>query len=223
MQGRRRIAPGAAFLALLWALSTAAPGAPVAAECPFVPPFPTADDAIRSADEVLIGQIVTVDDAAELGLGLDQERTMALRVTEVLRGPRAGGDLVDVQYLQPNWPWGDRVGGTGEPYPSCSYLDFFVDPGDTIALALGAVQPRQRLEAEGISWIQSRTVYNAMRKIRDAGRLADLRYLAGLPQTDMVAAPTGAPSGRAGLPWLLILLAGVGAGAVSWHRAVRRA
>jgi|GEM_PF-2325132 len=220
MQGRRRIAPGAAFLALLWALSTAAP---VAAECPFVPPFPTADDAIRSADEVLIGEIVTVDDPAELGLGPDQGRVIALRVIEVLRGPRAVGDLVDVQYLQPNWPWGNLVGGTGEPFPSCSYLDFFVDPGGTIAPALGAVQPRQRLEDEGISWIQPRTVYNAMSKIRDAGRLADLRYLAGLPQTDMVAAPTGAPSGRAGLPWLLILLAGVGAGAVSWYRAVRRA
>jgi hypothetical protein len=217
MQRRRAIVPGAAVLALLCLLFAAAP---VAAECPFIPPFPAADDAIRSADEVFIGDIVGVADVAELGLSEEHQREIALRVTEVLRGPRSVGDLVDVQFLEPNWPW---MKGPGyEAFPSCSYLNFFVDEGDTIALALGAVQPRQRLEENGVSWIQPRTVYNAMSKVRTASRLDDLRYLAGLPQTDAIApVESGLARANAGHPWLLVV-AGLTAGFVTWRRSARR-
>jgi hypothetical protein len=206
-------AMGAAMLALLSLLLMATP---VAAECTYIPPFPAADDAIRSADEVLIGDIVAVTDVADLGLGPEHRRDIALRVTEVLRGPRAVGDLVDVQYLEPNWPW---TNGSGyDPFPSCSYLGFFVDEGDTIALALGAVQPRQRLEENGEAWIQPRTVYNAMSKVRTSSRLADVRYLAGLPPTDL-APPidSAAPRTDPGFPWLLMVV-GVIAGAITWRR-----
>ena len=217
MRRKRGTTAGAAFLALAWVLLTAAP---VAAECPFIPPFPQADDAIRSADEVLIGDIVPVTGAAELGLGPEQQREFALRVTEVLRGPRSVGDLVDVQYLEPNWPWA-KV-GSHEAFPSCSYLNHFVSVGDTVALALRAVQPRQRLKENGVSWIQPRTVYNAMSKVRNATRLGDIQFLAGLPQTDMADPTVEAPRSNSGLPWLVVLVAGVGAGCAAWYRTERR-
>ncbi len=208
---------GAASLAFGWASLTAAP---VAAECAYIPPFPVADDAIRSAEEVFIGDIVAVADVAELGLGAEHEREIALRVTEVLRGPRSVGDLVDVEFLEPNWPW-MKVAGY-EAFPSCSYLNFFVDEGDTIALAVGAVQPRQRLEDNGVSWIQPRTVYNAMSKVRTASRSDDFRYLAGLPQTDVASPIAPAPVGEhAGPPWFLVV-AGLTAGFVTWRRSARR-
>lgn len=216
MRRRRQTMPGATLLALAWVLLTATP---VAAECPFVPPFPPADDAVRSAEEVLIGDLVPVT-GAELGIGPEQEREFALRVTEVLRGPRSVGDLVDVQYLEPNWPWA-KVNDT-EPFPSCSYLNHFAREGDTIALALRAVQPRQRLEGIGVSWIQPRTVYNAMSKVRNASRLSEFRYLAGLPQTDVAEAAAHAPRTSSGLSWVAVLVAGVGAGFAAWYRTGRR-
>jgi hypothetical protein len=214
----RSILPGATILALLCLLFAVTP---VAAECPHIPPFPAADDAIRSADEVLIGDIVAVTNVAELGLGPEHQREVALRVTEVLRGPKTVGDLVDVQYLEPNWPWTNGPGY--DPFPSCSSLHFFVDEGDTIALALGAVQPRQRLEENGETWIQPRTVYNAMSKVRTSSRLADLRYLAELPQTD-VASPIDRDTlpEDSGVPWLPVVV-GLTAGFVTWRRSARRA
>jgi hypothetical protein len=218
MRRRRSIVPGAAILACMWLLLTVTP---VAAECPFIPPFPAADEAIRSAEEVLIGDIVAVTDVAQLGLAPDQQRAIALRVTEVLRGPKAVGNLVDVQYLQPNWPW---MNGPGyDAFPSCSYLDFFVEKGDTIALALGAVQPRQRLEENGETWIQPRTIYNAMSKVRTERRLDDFRYLAGLPQTDVASlVDRGQPLATPDVPWLLVAV-GITAGLITWRRSARRA
>ena len=74
-----------------------------AAECMFVPPFPRAEPAIRSAEEVIVGEIIRAS-AADLDLGPDQgERKMAMRVTEVLRGPKTVGDVVDVEYLEGRW------------------------------------------------------------------------------------------------------------------------
>lgn len=218
MHRRRTIVAGAAILAFGWTVLTAPP---VAAECPFIPPFPAADHAIRSADEVCLGDIVAVADVAAVGLSADHQREIALRITEVMRGPRSVGDLVDIQYLEPNWPW---MKGPGyEAFPSCSYLNYFVDEGDTIVLALGAVQPRQRLEENGVSWIQPQTVYNAMSKVRTSSRLGDLRYLAGLPQTDVIAPVDSAPARtNAGYPWLVVV-AGLTAGFVTWRRTARRA
>ncbi len=195
---------------------------PVAAECTFVPPFPRADGAIRSAQDVIIGDVVPVDDPADLGLGPDDgPREIALLVTEVLRGAHEVGDLVDIQYLRPNWPWWKYQSGNGQAFPSCAYLDFEVQVEETIALALGAVQPRQRLETDGQSWIQPRTTYNAMSKVRDADRLAEIRRLAGLPQTDMAPPEASASVLWPGLPWVLIVAIGTLAGAGAWYRAGR--
>ncbi|MDX6731783.1 MAG: hypothetical protein QOC54_1731, partial [Baekduia sp.] len=41
-----------AFAAALWTAG------PAAAECMFVPPFPKAEPAIRSAEEVIVGELI---------------------------------------------------------------------------------------------------------------------------------------------------------------------
>jgi hypothetical protein len=203
-------------------LATAAMAGTASAECMFIPPFPRAEPAIRSAEEVIVGDIVgaTADD---LDVGPNQgPRTMALRVSEVLRGPRAVGDLVDIEYLEPNWPWIKYRGGTGEAVPSCTYLLMEADIGDTIALALGAVQPAQRLERQDISWTQPRTTYNGMSKIHDDGDLAEIRRIAGLPETD--TAGGGVANARPAAPaWLLVVVLGAIAGGLSWRRTHHRA
>jgi hypothetical protein len=214
----RRLLRLAAPLILVAAATHAAAG-PAAAECTFIPPFPAAEPAIRSADEVFVGRIVQAS-AADLRLDPSQgPREIALRVTIVLRGPRAVGDLVDVENLEPNWPWIKYQGGTGEAVPSCTRLAFEVQIGDTIALALGAVQPTQRLEVDGVSWTQPRTSYNGMTKVRSEARLAEIRRIAGLPQTDMASQDRrdAAPA----WPWVLALGLGVLGGAASWRRASR--
>jgi hypothetical protein len=204
-----------AFAAALWTTG------PAAAECMFIPPFPKAEPAIRSAEEVIVGELVQVS-AADLDLGPDQgARKMALRVTEALRGPKAVGDLVDVEYLEPNWPWIKYRGGNGQAVPSCTYLLMEAEVGDTIVLALGAVQPPQRLEVQGVSWVQPRTTYNAMSKIRSRPKLAEIRRIAGLPETDV--SPKVAATGTAGpdLSWLLAIAVGTVGGAIAWGRAGR--
>jgi hypothetical protein len=193
---------------------------PAAAECPFIPPFPRAEPAIRSADEVIVGELVSAS-AADLDLGPNQgPRKMAMRVTKVLRGPKTVGDLVDVEYLQPNWPWIKYRGGNGQAVPSCTYLSMEANVGDTIALALGAVQPRQRLEVDGVSWMQPRTTFNAMSKIRSPALLAEIRRIAGLPETDMAPDVVAVSAARPDLSWPVAFATGVVGGAVAWWRAV---
>ena len=195
---------------------------PAAAECPFVPPFPRAESAIHSAEEVIVGRIVRAS-AADFDLGPNQgPREMALRVTEVLRGPKAVGDLVDVEYLQPNWPWIKYLGGNGQAVPSCTYLTMYANVGDTIALALGAVQPQQHLEVQGVSWMQPRTTFNAMSKVRSPALLAEIRRIAGLPETDMASEGVAASAARLDLAWGIAIAVGVLGGAVAWWRTGRR-
>jgi hypothetical protein len=195
---------------------------PAAAECPFIPPFPMAEPAIRSANEVIVGELVRAS-AADLRLGSSAgPRKMAMRLTEVMRGPKAVGALVDVEYLQPNWPWFKVRGGNGEAFPSCTYLSMKANVGDTIVLALGAVQPRQRLEVNGLSWMQPRTTFNGMSKIRSQTQLAEIRRIAGLPETDM---PPQVVAARAVHPdpcWPAAFALGVVGGAAAWWRIGRR-
>ncbi len=195
---------------------------PAAAECMFARPFPRAEPAIRSAEEVLVGELVRAS-AADLDLGPNQgPRKMAMRVTEVLRGPKAVGDLVDVEYLQPNWPWIKYRGGNGQAVPSCTHLITEANVGDTIALALGAVQPRQRLEVEGVSWMQPRTTFSAMSKIRSPAMLAEIRRITGLPETDLAPEVVAASAARRDLSWHVAFAVGLVGGAVAWWRAGRR-
>jgi hypothetical protein len=209
-----------ATLVLLFAVAHWTAG-PASAECMFIPPFPRAEPAIRSAEEVIVGELVS-GSAADLDLGPNQgPRKMAMRVTEVLRGPKAVGDLVDVEYLLPNWPWIRYRGGNGQAVPSCTYLVMEANVGDSIVLALGAVQPRQRLEVEGVSWMQPRTTFNAMSKIRRPALLAEIRRIAGLPETDM-ARDVAASAARRDLLWPAAFAVGVLGGAVAWWQSGRR-
>lgn len=183
--------------------------APAAAECSFVPAWPHITTAIRSAREIVVGTIVTDFAQSDLHLSADQApRDYALRIIEVLRGPRTPGDLMDVQDLLPNWPWTKSLAELA-PYPSCSSLH--TAPGETIALALDALMPRQRLANGNLHWIQPATRYNAMGVLRAVlpGRervtLRELRDLAALPETSTLAAPDAQPDR---VPVLVVLWIG---------------
>ena len=94
--------------------------------------------------------------------------------------------------------------------------------GDTIALALGAVQPRQRIEVEGVSWMQPRTTFNAMSKIRSRAQLAEIRRIAGLPETNTNPDVAAASAARPDPIWSVAFAVGVVGGAAAWRRAGRR-
>jgi len=209
------------FGCLFAILGLVATASPVAAECTYIPPWPAVTDAIRSARSVIIGTVVTDFNVTDLGLTQGTSRHLALRVTEVVRGDYKVGELVDIEYLDPNWPWSGSPDTA--PIPSCNGGPG--RPGDVIALALDAVQPAQRLADGSFSWWQPRTPYNAVGvvevgpqglKEREAVTLAEVRRLAALPQTDTLAE---APRGGTTSPAILALLAGSIGAALAWRRA----
>lgn len=173
--------------------------APVAAECPYLPPWPAITTAIPTAREIVVGEIVTEFDPddlhAEPGGGVPD---FVLRVTHVLRGAEEVGDLLDVQYLYPNWPQ-TRVAGESYTLASCTSLP--VAPGEVIALAFDAVQRGGPMRDSDVEWTQPPTRYNAVGVIkwnapghddveiwqqRERVSLSRLSTLASLPPTDAV-------------------------------------
>jgi hypothetical protein len=178
---------------------TALQGSPVLAECVYLPPWPPITTAVPSARSIIVGRIVTNFHESELHLPAGQEAPdYALRVTVVLRGPHRVGDLVDVEYLLPNWPQ-MRVAGDTESLASCSYLR--LAPGNLVALAFDALQPGGPMHENGVTWQQPPTRYNALGIIegpsyanefnlrREVVTLAQLRALAALPPTDTASVP----------------------------------
>ena len=132
---------------------------PVSAECMYLPPWPPITDAIPTAQVIVIGEVITATEA-DLRLGPDQgPRDYALRITNVLRGGARSGDLLDIQYLLPNWPQTQFNREFG-PTPSCTYLR--AAPGEVIALALNAVHSGGRMKERDQEWIQLPTRYNAV-------------------------------------------------------------
>lgn len=198
----------------------------VAAECPYLPAWPPISAAIGTARVIVVGEVVSDFDQTDLHLAPDQgARDYALRVTEVLRGDATVGDLLDVQYLLPNWPQTHVAGITGT-LASCSYL--YTTPGEVIAIAFDALQPGGRMTDGDQTWIQPPTRYNAMGVIRtseafdpdmspwnDRERvtLRQLRGLASLPMTDTVQ-PARDSSDRAPI----ILVVGLAAGLLALRR-----
>jgi hypothetical protein len=184
-----------AFAAATSVIGSTAP--PVSAECPFGDaPWPEITPAIRSARSILVGDVVTDFTNADLHLGADQgPRDYALRVTRVVRGEMRPGDLLDIQFLLPNWPQTHYSGADG-PSPSCSYMR--ASPGEVIALAFDALHPGGPMSANGEEWIQPPTRYHAVGVIKGPGgtfgtgayrervTLRQLRALASLPPTDTV-------------------------------------
>jgi len=170
---------------------------PVSAECGYLPPWPEITGAIPSAREVIVGEIVTDFNVAELNIPTNEGRDYALRVTHVLRGDRRPGDIVDVQFMYPNWPQTRYSGGT---LSSCTYLT--ATPGEVIALAFDALEPGGPMEHNRSRWVQPPTRYNALGVItgsesdplygtrRERVTLAQLQHLASLPPTDTLGPPS---------------------------------
>jgi hypothetical protein len=222
--GRRAISIAAAFVAAVSAIMLQA--LPVAAECPYLPAWPPITAAIGTARVIVVGEVVSDFNQADLHLGSDQgARDYALRVTEVLRGDAGVGDLLDIQYLLPNWPQ-TRFAGSDGILVSCTYLP--AAPGEVIAIAFDAVQPGGRMTDGDQTWIQPPTRYNALGVIRttepldedmspwhDRERvtLRQLRGLASLPMTDTVQ-PARDSSNRAPI----FLVVGLAAGLLALRR-----
>lgn len=192
---------------------------PVSAECSYLPPWPPITPAIPSARAIVVGEVVSDFDPAELHIPPDQERAYALRITHVLRGAMKSGDMLDIQFLGANWP--QVSSGSGGPYPSCAHPR--AAPGEVIALAFDALQLGGPMRSGNVKWIQPPTRYNAMGVIKGPGgsqgtngyrervTLAQLRSLAALPQTD-TAAPMpldAVPSSSTDMR-LLLLAGGLG-------------
>jgi hypothetical protein len=209
-----------AFAAATSVIGLGAP--PVRAECPYLPPWPDITDAIPTARKIIVGEVVTNFELADLHLGPNQgPREYALRVTEVLRGDARSGDLVDMQYLQPNWPQ-IRFSNSGAPLASCTYLR--AEPGEVIALAYDALHPGGRMQNLQYKWVQPPTRYNAVGVIRGPGgnagtsdyrqpvTLRRLRALAALPQTDTADPASSSPSGSGTSPLLVAALFVLGLG-----------
>ena len=187
----------------------------VSAECMYLPPWPPITDAIPTAQVIVIGEVVAATEA-DLRLGPDQgPRDRALWITHVLRGRARPGDLLDIQYLLPNWPQTqfDRAFG---PTPSCTYLR--TAPREVIALALDALRPGGRMQERDQEWIQPPTRYNAVGVLagpvgevgtddfREPVTLPRLLDLATIPRLDPDPPPPPSPDGTN----LLLLTALIG-------------
>ena len=212
-----------ASLAALGLLSLSA--SPVSAECSYVPPWPKATEAIQSAKAVIVGDVIEDFDMAEMGLSEASagRRLRALRVIEVLRGDYHIGQLVDIEPLTANWPWAWAGGDEGGPIGSCSTNPGWA--GDRIVLVLDAVQPKQQLQDTGQSWVQPRTVHNAVGVLeagptgldgRERVTMQVILRLVALPMTDTT--PRRQPLPNPGEPLAPAVLAGLLAGLLVWRR-----
>jgi len=187
-----------------------------AAECPFVPPWPPITIAIPSAEVIVVGDVIADFDPADLFTADGGSRTEAFRITTVIRGDKEVGELLDIQWMLPNWPW-DKTSDDTPAYPSCSHLQAV--PGETIALAIDALQPGVAMQTQDdVTWYQPPTRYNAMGVLvsidpsgswgadRERVTLSQLRELAGLPATDISMASIAQQQPR---PSLLPIVVGL--------------
>ena len=210
----------AVLIAFAAGMSAIALGAsPVRAECMYLPAWPEITPAIPTARAIVVGEIVTDFELADLHLGPNQgPRRYALRVTEVLRGDARPGDLIDVQYLVANWPQIRYRASDMTSEASCTYLR--AAPGEVVALAFDALRPGGPMSTNGVEWIQPPTRYNAVGVIKgpggDAGTdfyrervtIRQLRFLATLPATD--TADRVSPSTPASGANLLLIVGAIG-------------
>ena len=65
-------------------------------------------------------------------------------------------------------------------------------------------------------------MFNAMTRIRNPAMLADIRRIAGLPETDIAPEVVVASASQPDSSWGVAVAAGVVGGAVAWWRAGRR-
>lgn len=212
MSVRRALAGLAATVALLlWGAGAAR------AECPYFV-IPPATGAAGSARELLVGTVVE-------NVG-GQVADFRLRVDLVLRGSARAGEVRLVSQLYPGWPPGFNADGTvvlddqGRPSMPCAPIRAW--RGNVIALALGALAPDGRTRYNAASWISGDVPFETG---LPRTTLAEIRRLAGVPDTAALARPDGARGGHGVDPLPPILLAaGLGIGAaIGWRRGARGA
>ena len=146
----------------------------VNAECPWFP-VPSATNAARSAEEIIVGTVIE-------NIG-DSPEDFRLRIDHVLRGPDRPGDVRRFRSLYPRWPL--ARGANGELYPPCAPIPAW--KGDVIAFSLHATAPDEKTTYHGASWISG---YIPPYRRDDLPRttLEQMRALAALPRTDTSAA-----------------------------------
>jgi hypothetical protein len=227
----RHVAPVIVAIALA-APAFLATASPVAAECTFVPPLPRISMAVSTAKDLFVGDVV----AGGSGLNGPSVTTFTIRITEVLRGPAAVGQMRTLSEVAPNWPWTMPSDG-GKAYPSCSTL--LAVTGERVIVALGARTSGQILHQNGQSWFQPPTIFNTIALVsgsfeeghptldRQVFSLTRLRKLAELaePPTDTTSTaavgPDRASPGKAG-PLVGAAVAGLLLGLIAPRRGIRR-
>jgi hypothetical protein len=139
-----------------------------AAECPYVPDFPPITGAIRSASEIIVGEVTTVK-------GIDWSTEFDLRIDHVLRGDARVGDVRHIVNLEPHWPYETFNGHVIE---SCTLLR--AHPGDVIGIAYDALAPDGHTRYNAAGWLKG-SVEGFQQTT-----LARIESLAALPETDAV-------------------------------------
>jgi hypothetical protein len=193
--------------ALLAAGSMAIGTRPVRAECTFVPPLPKLSFAVPTATELFVGDVVA--NGPEGGVAF------TVRVSEVLRGDAAVGEVRSYRYVEPNWPWSN---GGAKPFPSCATLHATV--GERVVLALGARWPGGSVRDGDLEWFQPPTTFNTIGILEGSSReqygsggrqlfsIERLREMVGLdpPETDTVRQPAAAAAAPPQGPAPILLL-----------------
>ena len=184
--------------AMLAAIGTVTTSSPAKAECPYIPPYPTATEAARSAREIIVGTVIE-------NVG-GQTADFRLRIDHVLRGSSTVGDIRRITYLYPNWP--QDTFANGQTIASCTVIA--ASTGSVIAMAFRALAPDGKTRYTGISWISGSPTFEYD---FETITLARLQALADLPQTDTAPESIGVtkeapPSSADGLAMVVL---GVGA------------
>jgi hypothetical protein len=161
---------------------------PVAAECPYIPPYPGVIDASGSAREIVVGTVLE-------NVG-GQFYDFRLRIDEVIRGSARPGQVRRITDLQPKWPVASLADGTR--VAPCEAIG--ASTGNVIALAFDALAPDGATRYNAISWISGTP------ELRHPDQytittVAELSALGPLPPTDTASvpeatSPSGQPSAR---------------------------
>ncbi len=162
----RRVLKGLAgvILTILWSSAMIAPSA---AECGALDPWPSFESAVRTANRVVIGEVIEDRDPNSS----HYLSVFGLRLDDVLRGEGAPGDVIEISYLR-----------SGLPTQVCSDSHLWVLPGDEIALALDARGPSGLRGINSVAWVAGTP--DVMQRGVERLSLDEIHHLAALPMTD---------------------------------------
>jgi len=183
---------GAIALATATVLSVASTAR---AECSYLPDYPPITAAMRSATEIIVGEVVERLD--------DSPGDFRLRINHVLRGGARVGDVRHIEYLYPKWP--TITPSDGAVLESCTYLA--ARKGDLIAIAFGALANDGRTRYNAAGWLKGVPRYWGGNVYAERTTLAKLEALAALPQSD--SEPFAREQAVTELPWLPLIAGGL--------------